>query len=202
MLFSFVRNVEQASSTTPPDAFASRPFVLNDAVLTGHSQNTDDLTAGRHISQTLITAEGMSPWRKATALAVTNAIGNSLCPPFLNPSLVYRAQSGGGTGTANKSACDYSWMANTALWDSWILSGIVDGSGTGSSQWQKDSRSPRSQFQDLSTGKGLLRNKRFLFYPYSVPKSRSARTLSSSALMVRRGTPATARFWRKPGARR
>ena len=251
MLFSFVRNVEQASSAAPPDAFASRPFNLNDPVLAGHAQISEDMAAGRHVSQTLITAEAMnyqfktlaagdkggniyhgggrqpnlggsfnvikrripiappsslgafqnaiasglihinelnafpaigqdpiptnavalSPWRRLGAvsfsLAVTHAIGNSFCPPFLNPSQVYRAQSGGNT--LGKSACDYSWMANTALWDSWFLSSIVDGTGPASTQWQKDSRSPRAQFQELATGKGLLRNKRFLFYPYKTP---------------------------------
>jgi hypothetical protein len=253
LLLSFVRNVEQASTASPPDAFVSRPFLLNDAAWAGHSLLTDDLTANRHISQTLITAESMnyqfrtlaagaggrnayhgggrqpnlggsfnvikrripmapplslgafqnaiagglvrmnepgafpaiatdpiatnavalSPWRRLGAslhefsLAVSHATGNSFCPPFLDPNQVYRAHT--SLNATNRSACDYSWMANTALWDSWHLSGIVDGTGVGSSQWQSDARSPRGQFLDLATGKKPLRNKRLLFHPHQTP---------------------------------
>jgi len=92
------------------------------------------------------------------------AIGNSFLLPYLNPNEVQRA--GSGTASSTRSVTDHSWMANTALWDSWFLSGIVDGTGAGASPWLTDSRSPRSQFRDLAEGKGLLRNKRFLFYPY------------------------------------
>lgn len=248
LMFSFVRNVEQDSGTTPPDAFASRPFILNEPSISSHSLNASDIASCRHVVQTLITAEPMnyqfrslaagekgrniyhgggrqpnlggsfnvikrriplapplslgafqnaiacglihfnegampaiagdplpasadalSPWRKATSLSVAKAIGNSFCPPYLNPDQIYKAQSGAGGTTALKAACDYSWMANTALWDSWFLSSIIDGTGVGSSPWLKDSRSPRAQFKDLAEGKGLLRNKRYLFYPYSPP---------------------------------
>jgi hypothetical protein len=92
------------------------------------------------------------------------AIGNSWSTPFVGADRVHRASTGGQP--AQKAAADHSWMANTALWDSWFLSGIVDGTGAGASQWSKDSRSPRSQFLDLAKGEGRLRNKRFLFHPY------------------------------------
>jgi len=90
------------------------------------------------------------------------AIGNSFATPFLAPGQVSQP--------SGKSVTDHSWMANTALWDSWFLSSIVDGTGaTGSSPWMKDARSPRAQFKDLAEGKGLLRNKRFSFYPHKSP---------------------------------
>jgi hypothetical protein len=57
-------------------------------------------------------------------------------------------------------------MVNTALWDPWFLSGIVDGTGSGSSPWQPDTRTPRAQFRDFAENKRSLRNTRFLFHPH------------------------------------
>ncbi len=68
-------------------------------------------------------------------------------------------------------ATDPSWMVNTALWDSWFLSGIVDGSDTDPASPMKDTRTARAQFQDLAEGTGLLRNKRYrLFHPHKSPE--------------------------------
>lgn len=92
------------------------------------------------------------------------AIGNSWSTPFLSSDKVYRASTGNRPDT--KGATDHSWMANTALWDSWFLSGIVDGTGAGSSPWLEDSRSPRAQFLDLAEGTGTLRNRRFLYHAH------------------------------------
>lgn len=64
----------------------------------------------------------------------------------------------------SRTATDHSWMVNAALWDSWFLSGIVDVRGNGASPWLQDARSPRAQFEDLASGEGALRNKRFLFH--------------------------------------
>ena len=91
---------------------------------------------------------------------VAKAIGNSYASPFLAPDEVYHSYSPPSGGT------DHSWMVNNALWDSWFLSGIVDGRGLGSNPFQTDPRTPRAQFSDLAKGTGLLRNQRFLFHPY------------------------------------
>lgn len=250
LMFSYLRNVERDSGGSPPDAFASRPFILSDPALSGHVMRPADIESQRHVHQTLVTAESMnyqfrtlaagvggrnlyhgggrqpnlggsfnaisrripmapplspgafqnaiacglihindpggmpaidpvaadaaalSPWIRSNAAAVVSAkiIGNSFCPPYLGPDQIFRAKSGSGDTVATKSACDYSWLANTALWDSWFLSGIVDGTGARTSSWLKDSRSARAQFKDLAEGKGmLLRNKRYLFYPHKSP---------------------------------
>lgn len=114
-------------------------------------------------------AAALSPWIRSNASSIitSKVIGNSFCPPYLAPNQIYRPKSGSGNTVATKSASDYSWLANSALWDSWFLSGIVDGRGVSSSSWLKDKRSARAQFKDLAEGKGmLLRNKRYLYYPY------------------------------------
>lgn len=255
LMISFLQNVEQATSTTPPDAFASRPFQLNEPALTERTMNPDRMLSDRHATQMLITAEPMnfqfrtlaagaggrnmfigggrqlglgsfnaisrripvSPPQSlgafqnaiasgfsdhfhettqrsslggnplavggdpfpASAKALTGhvhalplvskAIGNSYNVPHLPSDKVFQ-QTGGITSavraTAGNVATDHSWMANTALWDSWFLSSIVDGTGAGSSAWLTDNRSPRGQFSDLAEGKKTLRNKRFLFHPH------------------------------------
>ncbi len=96
---------------------------------------------------------------------VSKAIGNSYASPFLAPNQVYQAVSSPSGGT------DHSWMVNNALWDSWFLSGIVDGRGLGSNPFQTDSRAARAQFSDLAKGTGLLRNQRFLFHPSQSPEN-------------------------------
>ena len=100
---------------------------------------------------------------------MSKVIGNSRGTPFLNLSEVYRR----GTSAApnQRTATDHSWMANTALWDSWFLSGIVDGRSRGSNPFQTDARSPRKQFEDLATGNGFLRNTRFIFHPHRSPEA-------------------------------
>lgn len=95
---------------------------------------------------------------------LAKSIGNSRANPFLSVNQVYRA--GTGTTAATRTATDNSWMVNTALWDSWFLSGIVDGTGRGSNAFQPDNRSARRQFQDLATSNGFLRNMRFVYHPY------------------------------------
>ena len=255
LMLSFLQNVEQESTTSPPDAFASRPFQLNEPALTGRTVNPDRALADNHATQMLITAEPMNyqfrtlasgaggrnlyigggrqpglggsfnvisrripvtpplslgafqnsiasgfsdhfaeaskrssiggavlsvggdPFpNSAVALTghvhalplVSKAIGNSQGVPHLQPDEVFREADRASCavrGTVGRVASDHSWMVNTALWDSWFLSSIVDGTGTGSSAWQTDSRSPRSQFSDFADGKNL-RNKRYLFHPH------------------------------------
>ena len=255
LLVSFLQNVEQESSTSPPDAFASRPFQLNEPALTGRTVNPDRALADNHGTQMLITAEPMNyqfrtlasgeggrnlyigggrqpglggsfnvisrripvapplslgafqnaiasgfsdhfaeeakrtkvgggalavggdPFpSSAVALTghvhalplVSKSIGNSHGVPHLQSDEVFREAdraSKAARGAIGKVASDHSWMVNTALWDSWFLSSIVDGAGTGSSAWQTDKRSPRSQFSDFANGKNL-RNKRYVFYPH------------------------------------
>ncbi len=99
---------------------------------------------------------------------IAKAIGNSFTNPFLAPDQVYRP--GSGSGTPNRVATDPSWMVNTALWDSWFLSGIVDGSGTDPSSPMKDLRSPRDHFRDLAEGGGLPQNQRYPFHPHKEPE--------------------------------
>ncbi len=93
----------------------------------------------------------------------TKVIGNSYSSPFLAAGEVYR------TPTDTDGGTDHSWMINNALWDSWFLSGIVDGTGLGSNPLQTDSRTQRAQFNDLAKGTGTLRNSRFLFHPHRSP---------------------------------
>jgi hypothetical protein len=90
---------------------------------------------------------------------LAKSIGNSWANPFVPSGQVYMAPGGG-----LRVATDHSWMANTALWDSWFLSGIVDGTGTNPASWLKDTRNPRTQFSDLAKGTGTLRNKRYVFF--------------------------------------
>lgn len=94
---------------------------------------------------------------------VSKAIGNSYASPFIAPGQIYQNFSSPSGGT------DHSWMVNNALWDSWFLSGIVDGRGLGGNPFQTDGRSPRAQFSDLANNTGLLRNRRFVFYPFRSP---------------------------------
>ena len=87
--------------------------------------------------------------------AIAKAIGNSWTNPFLASNSVYA-----------DAYHDPSWMANTALWDSWFLSGIVDGGTAASSSWVKDSRSPRQQFRQLAENSGSPRNRRLSYHPH------------------------------------
>ena len=86
--------------------------------------------------------------------AMAKSIGNSWTNPFLNSNSV-----------SDATYHDPSWMANTALWDSWFLSGITDVRGSGSSSYLKDDRSPREQFKELAEGAGTLRNRRLAYNP-------------------------------------
>jgi hypothetical protein len=92
---------------------------------------------------------------KAAFPPIAKAIGNSFATPYLSPAQVYQ-----------DSTTDPSWMANNALWDSWFLGGIVDGRADTSNPFQTDRRSAREQFSELADGSGVLRNKRFLYYPH------------------------------------
>jgi hypothetical protein len=83
--------------------------------------------------------------------SLAKAIGNSWSSPFIASDAVFGV------------ATDHSWMANTALWDSWFLSGIVDGEGTGSNPYQNDDRSQLEQFKDLAENTGTLRNRRLAY---------------------------------------
>lgn len=103
---------------------------------------------------------------------VSKAIGNSHIVPNLPLDKVFMGSNGITTAVQNqvgKVATDHSWMVNTALWDSWFLSSIVDGTGAGASPWQTDNRSQRYQFRDLAEGRKTLRNKRYLFHSHKAP---------------------------------
>ncbi|QTN34270.1 hypothetical protein HZ994_18735 [Akkermansiaceae bacterium] len=95
---------------------------------------------------------GMEP--EATMVTLAKSIGNSWTNPFLSSDVIE-------DGTYH----DQSWMVNTALWDSWFLSGIVDGRGAGASTWMSDSRSPLAQFRQFAETGGGLRNKRLIYHP-------------------------------------
>ncbi len=97
---------------------------------------------------------------------VAQAIGNSHGVPHISPEQVF---SNARSGTTFNVTTDHSWMVNTALWDSWFLSGIVDGTGSNESEWMTDTRSPRQQFMDLAEDVKPLRNKRFVFHPSKTP---------------------------------
>jgi hypothetical protein len=97
---------------------------------------------------------------------VSHAIGNSFGLPQLEPDEVF---SNNASGSQFKVSTDQSWMVNTALWDSWFLSGVVDGSGSASSAWMMDDRSTRQQFLDFAEGEKPLRNKRFKFHASKSP---------------------------------
>lgn len=94
--------------------------------------------------------QGQEP--QATKVTLAKSIGNSWTNPFLSSD---RVQDG--------TYHDQSWMANTALWDTWFLGGIVSPGPSGS--WDKESRSPKQQFQELAERKAALRNARFTYYP-------------------------------------
>ena len=91
---------------------------------------------------------------RATMVTLAKSIGNSWTNPFLTSDLI---QDG--------THLDQSWMANTALWDSWFLSGIV-APQTSDSSWNSDSRSQKQQFMDLAAGTRSLRNARLAYYPH------------------------------------
>lgn len=99
---------------------------------------------------------------------VAKAIGNSYTNPFLAPDRVFRPSS--GNLSRNRAATDPSWMVNTALWDAWFLSGIVDGSDAHPASPMNDRRTARAQFQDLAEGTGMLRNTRYRFHPHKSPQ--------------------------------
>lgn len=84
---------------------------------------------------------------------MAKSIGNSWSNPFLKASEV-----------TDGSYHDASWMVNTALWDSWFLSGIVAPSPSSSAAWDTDSRSPRTQFRELAAGTRKLRNQRLIYH--------------------------------------
>ena len=109
---------------------------------------------------------------------VSHAIGGSHGLPQLAPDEVFSKST---PGSQIKVATDQSWMVNTALWDSWFLSGIVDGSGISTSSWMKDSRSPRDQFMDLAKGERSLRNKRFIFHSSKTPDEAARELFSGSS---------------------
>lgn len=128
---------------------------------------------------------------------MSKVIGNSRGTPFLNLSEVYRK---GTSGTPDqRTASDHSWMANTALWDPWFLSGIVDGRGKGGNPFQTDARSPRKQFEDLATGNGFLRNTRFVFHPH-LPATAAANELFNGDTFKKSAMNTLARYLLVDGA--
>lgn len=132
---------------------------FENAIATGCALRWKDARVIGDMTDTLPTAARALTGEWPATPVVAKAIGNSYASPFLAPHEVYRAVNPQAGGT------DHSWMVNNALWDSWFLSGIVDGRGAGNNPFQTDSRSPRAQFDDLANGTGLLRNPRFLFNP-------------------------------------
>jgi type II secretory pathway pseudopilin PulG len=90
---------------------------------------------------------------RASMLAMAKSIGNSWTNPFLASD---RVQDG--------TYHDPSWMANTALWDSWFLSGITNPGPSGA--WGSDSRSQRQQFMELAERTATLRNARLTYHPH------------------------------------
>ena len=110
---------------------------------------TADVLLTQPASRTLGT--GLEP--QGTKVTLAKSIGNSWTNPFLASDLVQ-------DGTYH----DPSWMANTALWDSWFLGGIVKPGPSGA--WSSDSRSQKKQFQDLAARTANLRNTRLTFHPH------------------------------------
>jgi len=94
---------------------------------------------------------GLEP--QASMVTMSKSIGNSWSNPFLTSDKI-------SDGTYH----DPSWMVNTALWDSWFLSGIVPPNPSTPSTWGGDPRSARDQFNALAQNQGNLRNKRYLYY--------------------------------------
>ena len=257
VMVSFLQNVEQASKNNPPDAFASRPSLLNEPSLNGRNIDSTRFEADIHANQMPFTAEAMnynftgksiaagaggrnllfgggrdvnlggsfSVISRRTPIApplslgafqnaiasgfcdhfneaamlteagagalnvgndpfpsqavgltghvfglpiVARAIGNSRNVPQLKSNEVYSSSSttSAAVGTRANVATDQSWMVNTALWDSWFLSGIVDGTGGDPTSWMKDSRTPKAQFKEFAAGTRSLHNKRYLFHPF------------------------------------
>ncbi|MEY3895468.1 MAG: hypothetical protein RLZZ214_987, partial [Verrucomicrobiota bacterium] len=97
--------------------------------------------------------QGQEP--QATKVTLAKSIGNSWTNPFLPSDLVKDVD-----GIYH----DQSWMANTALWDSWFLGGIVKPGPSGA--WNSDSRSQKQQFMDLAARTANLRNTRLTFHPH------------------------------------
>ncbi len=128
---------------------------FENAIATGFTQRFDSIRnePSGSAGPTAVGLTGFGLHEDGTRIA--KAIGNSWALPFMASDKVNVGR-----------ATDHSWFVNTALWDQWFLSGIVDGRGAGSSPWMSDSRSPRAQFRDLAEGTGTLRNKRYLFYRY------------------------------------
>jgi hypothetical protein len=87
-------------------------------------------------------------------VTLAKSIGNSWTNPFIPSDLVKDAAV---------TYHDQSWMANTALWDSWFLCGIVKPGPSGA--WNSDSRSQKQQFLDLAARTANLRNTRLVYYP-------------------------------------
>ena len=100
---------------------------------------------------------------------VSSVIGNSIKVPEVAKGNIYE-ESGVNGMAANFStaniASDHSWLANTALWDAWFLSGIVDGTGDAATPYQTDNRTAREQFSDLANGVKPLRNTRYKFHAH------------------------------------
>ena len=90
---------------------------------------------------------------RASMVTLAKSIGNSWTNPFLTSDLVQ-----------DDKYHDQSWMANTALWDSWFLGGIVKPGPSGA--WSSDSRSQKQQFQDLAANTASLRNARLIYHPH------------------------------------
>ena len=57
MMISFLRNVERDSGAQPPDAVASRPFHLNEAITAFRGLSPSTMEPAIHLTQYLITAE-------------------------------------------------------------------------------------------------------------------------------------------------
>ncbi|HSP42323.1 MAG TPA: hypothetical protein VLO11_05595 [Luteolibacter sp.] len=105
--------------------------------------------------------------QRGASFAPAKVIGNSWANPFVPQDAVFKPSTGGQP--ASRASTDHSWMANTALWDTWFLSSIVDGRGRGGNSYQQDTRSPRKQFEDLAGADGSLRNSRYVFHPHRSP---------------------------------
>lgn len=90
---------------------------------------------------------------QGSKVTLAKSIGNSWTNPFLASDLIQ-------DGTYH----DQSWMTNTALWDSWFLSGIVNPGP--SAAWNSDSRTQRQQFLELAERTKTLRNARITYHPH------------------------------------
>lgn len=89
----------------------------------------------------------------ATKVTLAKSIGNSWTNPFLKSDVIQ-------DGTYH----DQSWLANTALWDSFFLSGIISPGSSGA--WNNDSRTQEQQFRELAEQTNSLRNRRLMYYPH------------------------------------